>query len=160
MYASLGETVLKTPSSQAMVFCMGGNRTKFYYIRIKPFPTEQLDTTNLFKFIREKNKYKFFHAELEHGDFGTPRYKLPIKIVDTSIIGIDSILFGKHVSNCPTIYFSLKKKGKTGMIVKMRRSPKDTIFLFNNEEGLTAEKKSIISSNSKTKWLGVITIKN
>lgn len=155
----LGDIVFKAKSNQAMVFCMGGFENTFTYIRKNPFPSTELDTTNLFKLTNENKKHNFYLVLFEHTDFGTPKTKLPIMIMDTNIIDIDSISYGKHAYNCSTIYFSLKKEGQTQMIVNMSRFKKDTILLKVDDEGLiaiNAKKKC----KGRTKWLGVIPINN
>jgi len=76
----------KEDSCQPMVFCMGGASDKFTYIRAKPYRSSFLDSVNLFKFY-EGNRRKDIHFwRHEHGDYGTPEGKLPIRIVDTSIV--------------------------------------------------------------------------
>lgn len=149
----------KEDSCQPMVFCIGGASDKFTYIRAKPYRSSFLDSVNLFKFY-EGNRRKDIHFwRHEHGDYGTPEGKLPIRIVDTSIVDIDSTIYGKHISNCPTIYFRLKKPGRTEMIIRMAMMRKDTISLLVNDQGLSVSKNRKVRKG-KTKWLGIFPLKN
>ena len=137
----------------------GGASDKFTYIRAKPYRSSFLDSVNLFKFY-EGNRRKDIHFwRHEHGDYGTPEGKLPIRIVDTSIVDIDSTIYGKHISNCPTIYFRLKKPGRTEMIIRMAMMRKDTISLLVNDQGLSVSKNRKVRKG-KTKWLGIFPLKN
>lgn len=158
--AFLDPIEIKEGSSQPMAFfCMGGSSNKFTYIRSKPYSTSFLDTVNLFKFF-DKNRCKDFHfGEFEHSDYGTPQGRLPIRIIDTSILDIDSTIYGKNISNCSTIYFKLKKVGRTEMIVNMGKMKKDTISLLVDNDGLSA-KKNRKKRTGKTRWLGIITLKD
>lgn len=157
--ASLDPVGMKMDSSQQMAFCMVGSSNKFSYIRTKPYRTTFLDTVNLFKFFDQNRRKDFHFGEFEHGDYGTPQGKLPIKIVDTSIVDIDSTIYGKHISNCSTIYFKLKKMGRTEMIVKMGKMKKDTIILLVNDDGLSVSKNKKVRIG-KTKWIGILTLKD
>jgi hypothetical protein len=150
---------MKENNCQPMAFCIGGSSNKFSYIRIKPYSSTFLDTINLFKFFKENIRNDFHFGQFEHGDYGTPQGKLPIKIFDTSIVDIDSTVYGRHIENCSTIYFRLKKPGRTEMIIRMGMMKKDTIFLSVNDDGLSASKNRK-ERKGKTMWIGVLPLKN
>jgi|GEM_PF-2321977 len=150
---------VKEINCQPIAFCIGGSSNKFSYIRKKPYSSTFLDTVNLFKFFDENSRKDFHFGQFEHGDYGTPRGKLPIRIVDTSIVTIDSTIYGKHIVNCATIYFRLKKYGKTEMIIKMGVMNNDTISLLVNDDGLNASKNKR-ERKGKTRWIGLFPLKN